>query len=52
MAAPRKARAPGVGWREWRRRLAWMAALWAAGVTALAVLAYLIRLLMQALGMR
>ncbi|MFC0250445.1 DUF2474 domain-containing protein [Massilia consociata] len=38
--------------REWMRRLGWMAALWAGGVVALSALAYLIRMIMQALGMR
>jgi hypothetical protein len=34
------------------RRLAWMAALWAGGVSALALVAYVIRVIMHALGMR
>ena len=38
--------------REWLRRLAWMAALWAGGVAALAAVAYLLRVIMHALGMR
>ncbi|MGI4721110.1 MAG: DUF2474 domain-containing protein [Janthinobacterium lividum] len=38
--------------REWMRRIGWMAALWAGGVTTLALVAYLIRLLMRAFGMQ
>ncbi|SFD22656.1 DUF2474 family protein [Massilia yuzhufengensis] len=37
---------------EWMRRLGWMAALWAGGVAALALVAYAIRVIMHALGMR
>lgn len=36
----------------WLRRLGWLAALWAAGVAALAAVALLLRLLMHAAGMR
>ena len=39
------------GRREWTRRLAWMAALWAGGVVSLAAVAYVIRVIMHALGM-
>ena len=42
----------GVSRREWIRRLGWMAALWLGGVFTLAAVAYVIRVLMQALGMR
>jgi len=38
--------------REWLRRLAWLAALWAGGVFTLAAVAYVIRVFMGALGMR
>jgi hypothetical protein len=38
--------------REWMRRLAWLAALWLGGVFTLATVAYVIRVLMRALGMR
>lgn len=38
--------------REWMRRLGWLAALWLGGVGTLALVAYAIRVLMQALGMR
>lgn len=36
----------------WLRRLAWLVALWLAGVAALALVAWLLRLLMHAAGMR
>jgi hypothetical protein len=36
----------------WLRRLGWMAVLWAGSVSALAVVAFLLRLLMHAAGMR
>ena len=36
----------------WLRRLAWMAALWVAGVATLAAVASLIRVMMHAAGMR
>ena len=45
--APRKATR-----REWLQRLGWMAALWAGGVFTLAAVAYVIRVIMHALGMR
>lgn len=48
MAAP----AARPGRREWLRRIAWMAALWAGGVATLAAVAYLLRVIMHALGMR
>ena len=38
--------------REWLRRLGWMAALWLGGVCALSAVAYVIRVIMHALGMR
>ena len=47
MGAPRK-----IDRREWMRRLAWMAALWLGGVCTLAAVAYVIRTIMHALGMR
>ncbi|MBN8440624.1 MAG: DUF2474 domain-containing protein [Thauera sp.] len=40
--------APSSGWR----RLAWFVAIWAAGVSALGVAAWLFRLFMDAIGMR
>ncbi|MCA1855281.1 DUF2474 domain-containing protein [Massilia oculi] len=40
------------GRREWMRRLGWLAALWLGGVSALAAVAYALRMLMHALGMR
>jgi hypothetical protein len=40
------------GGREWARRLAWMAALWLGGVATLALVAFLLRLVMRAAGMR
>jgi hypothetical protein len=36
----------------WLRRLGWSLFLWAAGVAALAVLAWLLRVLMHAVGMK
>jgi hypothetical protein len=36
----------------WLRRLGWMLALWLAGVAALGVVAWLLRVLMHAAGMR
>jgi hypothetical protein len=38
--------------RRWLARVGWLAALWAGGVAALAVVALLLRVLMQAAGMR
>jgi len=38
--------------REWARRLGWMALLWAGGVATLALVAFLIRIVMHAAGMR
>jgi steroid 5-alpha reductase family enzyme len=38
--------------RRWLGRVGWLAALWAGGVAALAVVALLLRVLMQAAGMR
>lgn len=35
----------------WWRRLAWLAALWAGGVLALTLFAWLLRLLMNAAGL-
>jgi len=37
--------------RLWARRLAWLVGIWAAGIAALAVLAYGLRLLMNWAGM-
>ena len=37
--------------RLWLGRVGWMAALWAGGVAALAAVALLLRMLMQAAGM-
>jgi hypothetical protein len=36
----------------WMRRLGWMLALWLAGVAALGIVAWLIRVAMHAAGMR
>ena len=36
----------------WLRRLGWMLALWLGGVGALGVVAWLIRVLMHAAGMK
>jgi hypothetical protein len=36
----------------WLRRVAWLVAIWAASVAALALAAALMRLLMHAAGMR
>jgi hypothetical protein len=36
----------------WMRRLGWLVALWLAGVAALAVVAWLLRVLMHAAGMK
>ena len=36
----------------WLRRLGWLLALWLLGVAALALVAWLLRLLMHAAGMR
>lgn len=47
MVGPRK-----VTRREWLWRLAWLAALWLGGVFTLSAVAYVIRTLMHALGMR
>ncbi|MBQ5939428.1 MULTISPECIES: DUF2474 domain-containing protein [unclassified Massilia] len=38
--------------REWARRLAWMAALWLGGVATLALVAFVLRMIMRAAGMR
>jgi hypothetical protein len=38
--------------RLWARRIAWLLAIWAAGVAALALAAGLLRLLMHAAGLR
>jgi len=40
------------GRREWARRLAWMAALWLGGVATLALVAFVLRMIMRAAGMR
>jgi hypothetical protein len=36
----------------WLKRIGWMVAIWAASVAALAVVAGLMRMLMQAAGLR
>jgi hypothetical protein len=36
----------------WLRRLGWMVAIWVGGVVALAIVAFLLRVLMHAAGMR
>jgi hypothetical protein len=36
----------------WVRRLGWLVVLWLVGVAALGIVAWLIRLLMHAAGMR
>lgn len=36
----------------WLRRLGWMLALWTGGVAALGVVAWLLRVLMHAAGMK
>ena len=36
----------------WLRRLGWMLGLWAGGVAALGVVAWLLRVLMHAAGMK
>lgn len=51
-AGPRQAGQRRATRREWLQRLGWMAALWAGGVSTLAAVAYVIRVLMHALGMR
>jgi hypothetical protein len=45
-------RAGAVSRREWLRRLGWMVLLWLGGVMALAAVAFVIRLIMHAAGMR
>ncbi|MEH6434810.1 DUF2474 domain-containing protein [Massilia sp. DD77] len=40
------------GKRQWMRRLAWTAALWLGGVATLALVAFALRLVMRAAGMR
>ncbi|MBF6615935.1 DUF2474 domain-containing protein [Pollutimonas thiosulfatoxidans] len=35
----------------WWRRIAWLVAIWAASIAALALFAYLLRLIMNAVGM-
>jgi len=37
--------------KPWGRRIAWMIGLWAASVGVLALVAYLLRLVMEAVGM-
>jgi len=41
----------GLSRRTWLRRVAWMLAIWAASVTALAAIAGVLRLLMNAAGL-
>ena len=38
--------------RRWLRQLGWMALLWLGGVATLALVAFLIRIVMHAAGMR
>jgi hypothetical protein len=40
------------GARFWLRRFGWMAALWVGGVAALGVVAFALRVLMHAAGLR
>ena len=40
------------GWRLWGRRIGWLVVIWTLGVAAVAVGSRLIRVLMQAAGMR
>jgi hypothetical protein len=37
--------------RLWLKRTGWLIAIWAASIAALAVLAYILRLVMSAVGM-
>jgi hypothetical protein len=41
-----------VGKREWMRRIGWMVLLWLGGVLTLSGVAFLIRMIMHAAGMR
>ncbi len=54
MAAPtaQQAGTPPRGARLWLRRVGWLVLLWAASVAALGVVAYALRLLMAAAGLR
>ncbi|WP_020655750.1 DUF2474 domain-containing protein [Massilia niastensis] len=55
MNAPRKEAKRGaraIGPREWLRRIGWMLVLWAGGVVTLSIMAFLIRVIMHAAGMR
>lgn len=42
---------PARPWRLWVRRVAWLLALWLAGVGCLAALAAILKLLMRAAGL-
>ena len=42
--------AAGTG-RPWLRRLAWLVGIWVASVSLLALVAYILRLIMNAVGM-
>jgi len=42
----------GVGKREWFHRIGWMVLLWLGGVLTLSAVAFLIRIIMHAAGMR
>lgn len=42
----------GAGRREWLRRIGWMVLLWLGGVLTLSAVAFLIRIIMHAAGMR
>ncbi|WPX43818.1 MULTISPECIES: DUF2474 domain-containing protein [unclassified Undibacterium] len=43
---------PASNWQVWGKRLAWLVLIWTLSVSALALLAGAMRLLMHALGMR
>jgi len=43
---------PQSGRRKWLRRVGWLAAIWLASVTALYLLALVLRFLMKAVGLR
>jgi len=42
---------PGPGRRKWLRRVGWLGAIWLASVTALYLLALVLRFLMKAVGL-
>jgi hypothetical protein len=49
---PAPTAAHGGRWRRWCRQLGWMVLIWALSVAALGICAGLMRLFMQAMGMR